>query len=260
MSFIYALSDIHGNLDALNKALEKIDLKEEDKIIFCGDYVDRGVQSFDVLMSIMELESRWPQQVVVLWGNHDEWFCDWLFKKYDDVDEYLLGAEGANTIRSFFDLITFKRLVKFVTSKNLNHSEENSQLSELFRRDILEKNQHLVAWLRRKDKACRYYETEKQIYVHAGVDEEAGDFWKWGTPEEMYTMKYPATLGSFSKQVIAGHIATEEIGGSKYLGEIYWDGKSHFYIDGNTTKTGIVPVLNYNCDEKTYSSNGVIIQ
>ncbi len=26
-----------------------------------------------------------------------------------------------------------------------------------------------------------YYETGEQIFVHAEVDEEAGEYWKWGT-------------------------------------------------------------------------------
>ncbi len=28
-----------------------------------------------------------------------------------------------------------------------------------------------------------FFETNTQIYVHAGVDEDAGEYWKWGTSD-----------------------------------------------------------------------------
>ncbi|MGD0972361.1 MAG: metallophosphoesterase, partial [Desulfobaccales bacterium] len=40
---IYAIGDIHGNLDLLQRLLEKIqpDLAR-DQLVFMGDYIDRG--------------------------------------------------------------------------------------------------------------------------------------------------------------------------------------------------------------------------
>ena len=36
------------------------------------------------------------------------------------------------------------------------------------------------------------------IFVHAGIDEEAGEDWQWGTSDEIFTSKYPADLGKYS--------------------------------------------------------------
>ena len=53
----------------------------------------------------------------------------------------------------------------------------------------------LIKWIRNLP---FYYETEKQIFVHAGIDEDAGDWWKVGTSEEVFVGKYPATFGHFN--------------------------------------------------------------
>ena len=60
---IYALSDIHGHLDALNDALARVgDLEDvlasgaDNRIIFLGDYVDGGPDSAAVLSRIHDLQ------------------------------------------------------------------------------------------------------------------------------------------------------------------------------------------------------------
>ena len=82
---IYALSDIHGCLDALEDALTRIgDLDDiltpdsDNMLIFLGDYVDGGPESASVLCRIHELQQRYPDKVIVLKGNHDDWLLDFL--------------------------------------------------------------------------------------------------------------------------------------------------------------------------------------
>lgn len=36
-----------------------------------------------------------------------------------------------------------------------------------------------------------YYETQNLIFVHAGVDEEAGEWWNIGTDDYTFLNKYP---------------------------------------------------------------------
>lgn len=269
MAYIYALSDIHGNIEALEIALEEIfaeKLLEEDKIIFCGDYVDEGLHSYEVLKTIMNLENQYPNQVVVLLGNHDEWFCEWLFENRDDSKDYPVGL-GYETIKSFFDSQSYDDIaqlaIKNITTINENNQEEITRnFSELFRNVLLSSDKYaqLIEWLKEKYGSTRYYKTEKHIFVHAGIDEEASEWWRWGTPDEMFTNKYPATLGFFEKTIIGGHIYSEEIGGSEYLGKVFWDRASHFYIDGHTSKTGVVPVLKYDTKKSIYVSGGTLVE
>ena len=101
----------------------------------------------------------------------------------------------------------------------------------------------------------RYYVDGNTVFVHAGIDEEAGDFWEWGTSEETFTFKYPADLGEIpgvEMKVVAGHVGTAEISGDKNFHDIYYDGASHYYIDGTVLTSGVIPVLLVDTDEDKY--------
>ena len=91
---------------------------------------------------------------------------------------------------------------------------------------------------------------------HAGVDEdipkEEIEWCTWGTPEYVLTGKYPATKGYFYKDIIAGHVAASSVAGDRNYKGIYFDGASHYYIDGSTTRTHRLLCLVYDEDEKKY--------
>ncbi len=101
-----------------------------------------------------------------------------------------------------------------------------------------------------------YYETENQIFVHAGIDEEADDLWKWGTSEITFTDKYPAETGRFCKDIIAGHVGTSELAGDRRFHDIFFDGESHYYCDGSVLDSGIIPVLKYDIETGLYFQSG----
>jgi serine/threonine protein phosphatase 1 len=69
----YAIGDVHGRLDLVEQAVEAITEHVGDapfRVIFLGDYVDRGPDSRGVIDLLMDLQRRWP--VVCLKGNHEE--------------------------------------------------------------------------------------------------------------------------------------------------------------------------------------------
>lgn len=99
-----------------------------------------------------------------------------------------------------------------------------------------------------------YYETDTQIFVHAGIDEEAEELWKWGSEDYYFCSKYPHTTGKFFKDIIAGHVSTSEISGNADYHNVFWDKQSHFYIDGNTRVSKTIPVLKYDTASGKYSS------
>lgn len=101
----------------------------------------------------------------------------------------------------------------------------------------------------------RYYATGgRQIFVHAGIDEEAGDMWEWGTDDYTFTEKYPPETGKFSEDmvIIAGHVGTASIAEDQGFHDIYWDGESHFYLDGSVLESGAIPVLMVDTDKDCY--------
>lgn len=100
-----------------------------------------------------------------------------------------------------------------------------------------------------------HYVEGNTIFVHAGIDEEAGDLWEWSTSDETFTFKYPADVGKITgldMKVVAGHVGTAEISGDPRYHDIYYDGESHYYIDGTVLDSGMIPVLMVDTEEDKY--------
>ena len=100
----------------------------------------------------------------------------------------------------------------------------------------------------------RFYETEMQIFCHSGICEDVGENWKEATSDHMYTNKFPAQFGGFYKDIVSGHIRTSDISGNSEFHDILFDGESHYFIDGATARSGIVPVLMIDAESGKYYS------
>lgn len=231
MAKIYAISDIHGYLDKFIDALNKVNLNVQDNRLFLlGDYLDNGLQSFQVISKIIELEEVYPNQIITLLGNHEEWFYDWLI-----LDKPTASA-FPETIKSFFS----PEELNYIFKSNANNFETG--VRNEIKNNI--KFNPFINWFKKRYRDKRYYETDTQIFVHAGIDEEAGKLWKELTSSEIFTNKFPITTGRFHKTIISGHIASWEVAKDRrYLGKIYYDGKSHYFIDGDVTNSKTIPVL-----------------
>ena len=78
-SVTYAIGDIHGRLDLLERLLDAVEADAADRgadatIVFTGDYVDRGPASRGVIERVMAGPRRIGDRFVPLRGNHDDLF------------------------------------------------------------------------------------------------------------------------------------------------------------------------------------------
>src|SRR5438445_1630267 len=70
------VGDLHGDLQTFQSILQKIDYENflsnyNNKLIFLGDYVDRGSNSIGVLYTICYLKQKFPNSVILMRGNHE---------------------------------------------------------------------------------------------------------------------------------------------------------------------------------------------
>ena len=81
-SLSYAVGDVHGRDDLLRDLLAQIDAHaagRDHRLIFLGDYIDRGPYSAAVVSRLMALQqARPPSAVICLRGNHEQMALDAL--------------------------------------------------------------------------------------------------------------------------------------------------------------------------------------
>jgi serine/threonine protein phosphatase 1 len=71
---IYAIGDIHGLLDRLRSLLARCEHDAAGapmRLVFVGDYIDRGPDSRGAIEHVMALQERLADSVVALMGNHE---------------------------------------------------------------------------------------------------------------------------------------------------------------------------------------------
>ena len=57
---LYAIGDIHGERDLLEELLASLPLRDEDRLLFVGDYVDRGPDSRGVVDTLLRVQKERP--------------------------------------------------------------------------------------------------------------------------------------------------------------------------------------------------------
>lgn len=264
---IYAMSDIHGCIEELQKQMEQVELSGDNRIVFLGDYIDYGDSSYQVLKYLRDLQKKHgAEKVVVLKGNHEQMFLDWIDDYRnphpDEAEAYMTFNDwlrtdfesGADTISTFIS----QKQMDFLNQiwRTCSMETINREAVQM----ILSNHEKMIWWMQ---KMPSYVETESQIFVHAGVDEEAGEFWMWGTSDSILLGKFPATKGKFYKTIVAGHVGTStwNLADDRNYHDVFYDGESHYYIDGSVYENGKLLLLAYNEDTGKYyqAENGKLI-
>ena len=92
------------------------------------------------------------------------------------------------------------------------------------------------------------------LFVHAGINEEAGEEWEWESTDRDFLEKFPAETGYFEggMTIVAGHVGTAVVSGNSRFHDVYFDGESHYYIDGTVYVSGIINVFMYDTVEDVF--------
>jgi len=95
---IFVVGDIHGCLEMLKRLIDKIEWDPaNDRLIFIGDYIDRGENSKGVIDYILKLKEN-TSLIQCLIGNHEQMFLDYLSGV--DPESSLLNG-GLSTLKSY---------------------------------------------------------------------------------------------------------------------------------------------------------------
>jgi calcineurin-like phosphoesterase family protein len=178
MTRTYAIPDIHGRIDLLKLAFEKITDHAKGQggtIVTLGDYIDRGPASRQVIECLM----HWKLQgfaIISLKGNHEAMMLA-VCNAQAELDWWIRNGGGA-TLNSYGEP---------ATSPNL-HNLPASQLAWLADLPLLHVDRH-------------------RVFVHAAVD--PGAPLRSQNEEALLWRRYPPGLdcGHGSRYVVHGHDA-----------------------------------------------------
>ncbi|MFF2531214.1 metallophosphoesterase [Brevibacillus sp. NPDC058079] len=144
MDELFVIGDIHGELDKLHTLLTKWK-QDSQKLVFLGDYVDRGKQSCGVIQLVRKLHKQYGAEVIG--GNHESLFLQWL----DDPEDFWF--------------------LKWVEDESSVNEEEEAGMSESIAYYSLGGNRTIDSFY---GKACayRYLPSRHAEYIKANFDEE----------------------------------------------------------------------------------------
>ena len=100
---LFAIGDIHGCSVALDTLLNSLELGAQDRLVFLGDYVDRGPNSRGVIERLIELERQGRH--IFLRGNHEAWMLkartdlSWLHSWWSVGGSETVESYGALTLQ-----------------------------------------------------------------------------------------------------------------------------------------------------------------
>lgn len=147
---IYAIGDIHGRYDLMYQALNVIyqdinDLGLTDyRIVFLGDYVDRGAESFEVIETLIDTQKD-DDNVICLMGNHERMMIEGVTNAYTGSRSIWYENGGIETMESYGGVNG-----TIITNDPLHYIPD----------------EHL-AWLKGLKLS---YETDHYFFVHAGIN------------------------------------------------------------------------------------------
>ncbi len=98
---LYAVGDIHAEHEKLDELLAKLPLEQGDRLVFLGDYIDRGPDAYAVVERLIRLQQDWP--CTFLLGNHESMLLDflgWTDEAYFGGDAFLVNG-GDRTLASY---------------------------------------------------------------------------------------------------------------------------------------------------------------
>lgn len=102
MEVTYAIGDVHGRLDLLERALAWIDEDAGDDpahVVFVGDYVDRGPDSYGVVRRLMDGPREPGHRWTCLMGNHEDMLVASTVS--DEAVRVWWGNGGSETLSSY---------------------------------------------------------------------------------------------------------------------------------------------------------------
>lgn len=159
----FAIGDIHGCFYTLLDLMNKLRLESGDKVIFLGDYIDRGPHSRLVLDYLIDIVDQ--KNIIALMGNHERMCVD-SYNGSAHWGQVWMQNGGGATVDSYDERPEEERTSR--PPANLG-DEESMEARARWYESLPQVSKEHIAWMADLPTA---YETDDFFFVHAGIDPE----------------------------------------------------------------------------------------
>lgn len=225
----YVMSDIHGCYKEMKEALRFWN-PEKEHLVILGDLVDKGPDSYLVIRHLMDLKFNHSEMVTIIKGNHDEMFVSWLMDSPFDMLAYYYNETHNETLVSFFD--DYGKYRKASRRQRAEHMVYKFKEELSFIKDF-----------------PYYLETEKLIFVHAGIDLDS-DKWRENKREMMWVRnKFIYSDKISDKRIFFGHTPTSLIRNKESNNNLWISpNKDKVCLDGGVSMGGQLNAVKIDSD------------
>ncbi|MHC5267661.1 metallophosphoesterase [Enterococcus sp. LJL98] len=225
--YVYVISDIHGQIDLFEQLLLDFD-PNQHQLVLIGDLNDRGPKSKDCFLRGKALVEKYG--CIYLRGNHEEYFLRFLEEPEEIGPKYWLNG-GKETVNSLL---------------HPGATEEYSPTEMAMM--IRSRYPELITFLM---DLPFYYEWEKFLFVHAGVDLTLAD-WHQTSLRDFIWIREPFHhgLNKTGKVIVFGHTITPSLHGDMETTDL-WFSDDKIGIDGGAIYGGSVHGV-------IFDSNGIV--
>lgn len=171
---IITIGDLHGS-----PIWKTIQPEEWDHMVFIGDYVDSADYSEEEIIrnlnEIIELKKRFPEKVILIWGNHD------LSYFYGGHDRHYCSGFRKNMLPALFSIFTSNRKLFQPAWQVGNYLWTHAGVvhqwfSDFIKQQIIPSDSNL---------ACTFNRLFNEYYpplfhvgvIRGGFDQDGGIFW-----------------------------------------------------------------------------------
>jgi predicted phosphodiesterase len=100
---VLIVGDTHGEINSTQRIIKPFLDGKVNSLVFLGDYVDRGIDSFVNLFLLVGMAIAWPERVLLLRGNHEDSYVNAQFDFFSSLQNIFPNPKDTEKAASMID-------------------------------------------------------------------------------------------------------------------------------------------------------------
>lgn len=163
---LYACGDVHGMYKKFTSAFNKVNLQQNDVMVFLGDYIDRGEECKEMMQFVVDHIDK--QNMIFLKGNHEDMMITDIAMKIKDI--YNIDELDVTTLLKYINEKVLKELLEDSSYEYCWVKNGGLTTIEAMLEDIILAKQFILCVLQMELVVDIAFNGEKIYFSHAGCN------------------------------------------------------------------------------------------